>query len=385
MSHTHTEPTASVCKSPDPHPGITRLPVAPRVNHRIRFAPLQAKHPTPVLPQEAIRMVEGLRAAGSKVDSVLISGPGDPLAEVELPLATIGQLRETFPDLQIVLRALGIGGLQHADKFQQAGISEVELLIDGVLPQVLELIYAWIRPGFKTLKLSEAVHILIDEQAKSIQAFKDAGVKVRVITTFYPTVNDDHLLVLARQVADLGADEMILTPYTPPPEADIFLPTPEPAAIQTLIEALSAYLPVREGRAEAHPTAGSDQTPSLLPHPRKDRPNVAVVSSNGMDIDLHLGQAPQLLVYGPRADGLNCLLECRPVPEAGAGTDRWDILASSIPDCFALLTANAGERPRRILDGHGIQVIITQNEIEGTVDTLYGGGKKCRGKQPATT
>lgn len=385
MSQKNTEPTASVCKSPDPHPGITRLPVAPRINHRIRFAPLQAKAPSPVLPQAAIRLVEDLRVAGSRVDSVLITGPGDPLAEVELPLATIGLLQETFADLQIVLRTLGIGGLQHADKFQQAGVSEVELLIDGVLPQVLELIYAWIRPGFKTLKLSEAVPILIDEQAKSIQAFKDAGVKVRVITTLYPTVNDDHLLVLARQVADLGADELVLTPYAPPPEADIFLPAPEPEAVGALVEALSAYLPVIEGRSETHPATGPDQTPSLLPQPRQGRPNVAVVSSNGMDIDLHLGQAPQLLVYGPRSDGLNCLLECRPVPQAAEGTDRWDILANSIPDCFALLTANAGERPRRILDGHGIQVIITQNEIEGTVDTLYGGGKKGRGKRPATT
>jgi len=385
MSHTNTEQTVADCKEPDPHPGIIRLPVAPRINHRIRFAPLQAKVPAAVLPQTAVRMVEDLQAAGSTVDSVLIAGPGDPLADVELPLATIGLLRDAFPHLQIVIRTLGIGGLQHADKFQQAGVSEVEIVIDGVLPQVLELIYAWIRPGFKTLKLSEAAQILIAEQAKAIQAFKDAGLKVRVVTTLYPTVNDEHLPVLARQVADLGADELILKPYTPPPEADIFLPQPEPAAIGALLEALAGYLPVHEGRAETHPATGPDQTEGLLPQPRKERPNVAVVSSNGMDIDLHLGQAPQLLVYGPRADGLNCLLECRPVPAAGTGTDRWDILAGSISDCFALLTANAGERPRRILDRHGIQVIITQNEIEGTVDTLYGGGKKGRTKRPATT
>jgi len=384
MSHTPTEPAASVCQQPDPHPGIIRLPVAPRVNHRIRFAPLQSKVPSAVQPQAAIRMVEELSAAGSQADSVLICGPGDPLADTELPLATIAMLRKSFPDVQIVLRTLGIGGLQHADKFQQAGVSEAEIMIDGVLPQVLELVYAWIRPGFKTLKLSEAVHILIDEQAKSIQAFKDAGIKVRIITTLYPTVNEDHLPVLARQIADLGADEMILTPYVPPPEADILLPAAERTNLCALAEELSAYLPVREGRSETHTATGFSEASNQLPKPRLGRPNVAVVSSNGMDIDLHLGQAPQLLVYGPRADGLNCLLECRPVPPAGAGSDRWDILAGSIPDCFALLTANAGERPRRILDGHGIQVIITQNEIEGTVDTLYGGGKKGRGKRPVT-
>lgn len=385
MGKITAEQTVQACKGADPHPGMIWLPVAPRINHRLRFAPPQSTTPAPLMPQAAVSRVEELQDSGSRVDTVLIFGPGDPLADVKLPLATIALLHDRFPDLRIVVRTLGIGGLQHADKFQQAGVSEVELMIDGVLPQTLELMYSWIRPGFKTLKLSEAAEILCSEQAKAIQAFKDAGVKVRVVTTYYPTVNDDHLDVLVRQVADLGADEMILTPYAPPPEADIFLPVPEPSVVAARIQALVSHLPIREGRPASHLVRESGQTDRLLPRPTKGRPNVAVVSSNGMNVDLHLGQAPQLLVYGPREDGLNCLLECRPVPEASSGMKRWDLLAGSISDCFALVTANAGERPRRILDEHGIQVIITQNEIEGTVDTLYGGGKKGRGKRPATT
>lgn len=385
MSERSTGSTQHVCKNADANPGVIRLSVAPRINHRIRFAPLQAKAPAAILPQTALRAVEDLHSAGSTVSAVLISGPGDPLADVDMPLQTIALLRTAFPALKIVIQTLGINGLQHADKYQKAGISEVELLIDGVQPQVLEQIYAWIRPGFKTLKLSEAAAILCTEQAKSIQAFKDAGVKVRIVSTYYPTINNDHLDVLARKVADLGADEMVLIPYSPSPEADILLPAPEPAEITACIKRLTAYLPVTEGRSDTHSPDNSDQLLGQMPRPRKERPNVAVVSSNGMDVDLHLGQAPQLLVYGPREDGLNCLLECRPAPEPGIGEKRWDLLASTISDCFALLTASAGERPRRILDKHGIQVIVTKDDIEATVDTLYGGGKKGRGKRPVTT
>jgi nitrogen fixation protein NifB len=41
-----------------------------------------------------------------------------------------------------------------------------------------------------------------------------------------------------------------------------------------------------------------------------------------------------------------------------------------------ILAASAGETPRRILAEAGIKVLITQDNIEGTVDVLYGGGKK---------
>lgn len=373
------------CIGPDPNPGIVQLPVAPRINHRIRFAPFTIKKQNHILPQNAIAMVADLCTKGSQVEAVLIDGPGDPLADIEIPLETINLLHTTFPEVKIVLRTLGIGGLQHADKLQQAGVSEIEILIDGVDTTTLEKIYAWIRPGFKTLKLSEAAELLCKEQALSIQAFKDAGMLVRVVTTLYPTANDDHIELLARKVASLGADEMILHPYGCPLEAEITLPEPDSVQLETLIQRVGTILPVVQGRPPATTQTNIESNAEILPKPKKDRPNIAVVSSNGMDVNLHLGQAPQLLVYGPRDDGLNCLLECRPVPESGAGKERWDILANTINDCFALLAASAGERPRKILDSYGIQVILTQESIEGTVDTLYGGGKKKgRCKQPST-
>jgi len=385
MANKTVDETTPVCIGADPHPGIMQLPIASRVNHRIRFSPLNTQKQTAILPQTALRMIEELQAKGARASAVLLHGPGDPLADIQPTLETIELLKQGQPELKIVLRTLGIGGLQHADKLQQAGLSEVELMVDGVDPVVLEKLYAWIRPGYKTLKLAEAAEILCTEQAKAIQAFKDAGLLVRIVTTLYPTANEDHLEVLARKVADLGADEMILHPYAADPNADITLPEPEPVALATLIGALANILPVVQGRPAATGSNGAAEIATTLPKPGKGRPNIAVVSSNGMDVDLHLGQAPQILVYGPREDGLNCLLECRPAPEPGTGGERWDILADRISDCFALLAASAGERPRKILAGRGIQVIITRENIEGTVDALYGGGKKGRGKRPVTT
>jgi len=94
-----------------------------------------------------------------------------------------------------------------------------------------------------------------------------------------------------------------------------------------------------------------------------------------------LGQARTILIYGPRADGLTCLLETRQAPEPGSGESRWEQLADTLHDCFALLAASAGGRPREVLGGRGIRVVLTEDNIEGTVDVLYGGGKKHKCKQ----
>lgn len=100
-----------------------------------------------------------------------------------------------------------------------------------------------------------------------------------------------------------------------------------------------------------------------------------------MDVDLHLGHAVKVLIYGPRGDGLACLLEARELPEPGTGARRWKDLASVIKDCFAILTASAGENPRKILTENGVRVVVTEENIEGCVDVLYGGGKKGKCKK----
>jgi nitrogen fixation protein NifB len=222
-----------------------------------------------------------------------------------------------------------------------------------------------------------------------VQAFKAAGCQVKVRSTVYPGLNDGHIEEIARVMAGLGVEAMTLAPcQTMADQEEQLLSPPERATMLQLqkkgAKHLATLLTVeKENRLGVGcPSRPGDcrNIASLLPKPSKSRPNVAVVSSNGMEIDLHLGQAYQVLIYGPREDGLVCLLNTRPAPEPGGAGSRWEDLAAALPDCFALLTASAGESPRRILAGHGIPVLITDNEIEGTVEVLFDGGKqgKCK-------
>jgi nitrogen fixation protein NifB len=317
------------------------------------------------------------------ISIVAISGPGDPLATPDITLQVITEVRKRYPDVQIGLNTLGIGSDRLASDLAKAGANYVAMEVNGVRSEILEKLYAWIRPGQKTLKISEATKLLIKEQRNGVPALKFHDLTVGVHTTLYPDYNTDHVAKISSEMMELGADTISLVPYVPAVEAEVDLEVPSPETIANAIEKAGNYLKVTEPSLlqSMDNSCGSPAAKlSELPKPTKERPNVAVASSNGIEIDLHLGQAIKFIIYGPRDDGLACLLEVRDAPEPGKGSTRWAELAKVLPDCFILLAASAGETPRRALAEAGIKVFITEENIEGTVDVLYGGGKKKKKK-----
>ena len=352
-----------------------RLPVAPKAVARIRFAPLKPHEARVLQPREALQALAALQVGdGSRIE---LDGPGDPLATVDLTVDTLCTIVSRYPGARLCLATLGIDGARQLPVLKAAGLAEVLLQVCAVDPAILEKIYAWIRPGLKTLALPEAARILTAEQRQAVVAAKELGLAVTVAVTVFPEYNSHHLAEIAETMAALRADRMVLSPYRAEAGADIVLPDVDPAWLAGACRNCARHLPT-EIAPEAKPCAApAPAIPATLPKPTAARPNVAVASSNGSDIDLHLGQATRFLVYGPREDGLVCLRETRPAPEPGGG-QRWLRLAESLGDCFAILAANAGETPRQELAKAGITVIRVEDTIEGTVDALYGGGKKAK-------
>lgn len=358
---------------------VIHLPVTPQVVARTRFSP-----PTPVRSQcllvpEALDLLDKvMQERGESITMAAITGPGDPLASADITLETVRMVHSRYPKLKIGLKTLGLGSEKLAGDLARAGVTYVEMQVDGVKADILEKIYAWIRPGLKTLKVGEAVDLLIREQRNGVSALRFHNINVTILTTLYPGLNIDHVPKISAAMMVLGASGMCLVPYAPAPGAEVDLECPNPTAVQAISDKAKTFLPIVEPLLLDQPGEAVDgialQTPPL-PRPTGQRPNVAVVSSNGIEIDLHLGQAIKLLIYGPREDGLPCLLEAREAPEPGTG-DRWNKLAAVLHDCFVILTASAGETPRRVLGEAGIKVLVTEDTIEGTVDVLYGGGKK---------
>lgn len=360
------------------------LPVAPRANNRIRFASTKESAQA-MIPAQALAWLDDLLNKGDKIDGVNITGPGDPLADLGPTLETLRLVRAKYPAMNLGITTLGLGGEQSAERLVKAGVSHVTLLVDGVDLEVVKKLYAWIRPGIKTVPLFTAAGVLLEEQAKAAAAFRQAGCDVQVRTTIYPGYNNEHAEEIARSMATLGVKSISVVPFDPATEGEEMLDRPSHELMTRVRDQVARYLTIvavpekipADRTADCSGQCCCSVAPTL-PKPSADRPNVAVVSSNGMEIDLHLGHAVTALIYGPREDGLVCLLGTRALPEPGAGASRWEILADTLKDCFVLLAASAGESPRKILSGQGISVLITEDNIEGSVEALYDRGSRCK-------
>lgn len=367
------------CQGSAREPGRVLLPVAPRPSARSRFAG-NRKIGQAMMPGEALAWIERILDRGSVIREIDINGPGDPLAVPGPTMETLFLLGRKHGELPLGITTLGISGDLYAASLAQHGVRRITLLVDAVDPQVVRKLFAWIRPGTKTIPLTEAASILVDEQRRALTAFIKHGIAVSIWTTIYPGINDHHVEEIARNMKGLGARSMELLPCRPAAEDEPLIDAPDREMMDAIRERLAGIIPLEEMRREdvSFLSPVDRQEPAAgLPRASRKRPNVAVASLNGMEVDLHLGQTHRFLIYGPREDGLACLLGTRDAPEPGGGKKRWQELAAALDDCFALLTSSAGETPRNILSRSGISVLITDGGVEGTVDVLYGGKRKA--------
>ncbi|SNS02154.1 nitrogen fixation protein NifB [Humidesulfovibrio mexicanus] len=417
-------------KTSPPQSGCIHLPVAVRANTR-------RVHGEPGNPGRALPAADALQwldrvladpAAGPNIRAVSVSGPGEPLADPVPVAAVFRAVHEKRPELELHLLTNGLCPPEAdisavARDMAQAGVTRATVLMDAVDPALVERLYAWIRPGRRTMALEAAAPLLVDAQARAVRAFREAGMLVAVRMAVVPGVNEGHVEELAHVVASLGADllDIVAAPAAlPDASAVVAACAPEECAscgqartcgakpakpdssaegrpaplsperleeLRVLAARRMALLPADDPcRADvqwmenAGPGAGLCLENPGLPRPSGARVNVAVASSGGMEVDLHLGQAVRFMIFGPRADdGLPSLLGLRDLPEAagpGGGDARWEALASALPDCFAILAASAGSRPREVLSGLGLGVLAAETDVKGAVDLLFGGGPR---------
>lgn len=356
------------------------LPVAPRAAARTRFAP-SGEAPRALGPAEALALVDAAVAAGAEPRVLTIAGPGDPLAQPGPTLETLRLLRGRYPRATLELTALGLGAEALADDLAALGVGPVTLLVDAVSPEAVQALYAWIRPGVRTVPLPEAARMLVDAQARAVSALRAAGLAVHLRTTVYAGVNDTQVEAVAATMAALGAGGIRLLPFDGPDE-DWAALRPDMALMHRLRGLAARHLPLLEPEADGSEAAsaparapGADEIPAPVP----GRPNVAVCSLSGARVDQHLGQTGRFLVYGA-PDGVPVLLQVRPAPEPGGGDARWEAVAEILDDCFALLATGAGERPRAVLAQRGVRVLVRDGGVGGAVGALLGvpkGGRRC--------
>jgi nitrogen fixation protein NifB len=332
-------------------------------------------------PVQAVEYLVEMMKRVDNLSVVGIAGPGDPFANPEATIETLERVRVAFPDKLLCVSSNGLALAEYVPQLAKAKVSHVTVTINAVDVAVGANVYEWIYFDKKMYGGREGAAILLDRQTHAVRLLKERGIVVKINTVVVPRVNEHHIPEVSRYVARLGADVQNCIPLIPvagtPFES---LEEPSPKTMRIVRAQTSLHIKQMSHcarcRADAVGLLGDDVGARLAQGRRErrvrcdflKRPYVAAVSSDGIVVDRHLGQAALLWIYGFEA-GEVCLVERRRISPANASTDRWVAVAELISDCSALLVGGLGRAPYERLQGWGILV----ESVEGRVDDIVKG------------
>ncbi|NTW69463.1 MAG: nitrogenase cofactor biosynthesis protein NifB [Chlorobiaceae bacterium] len=378
--------------------GRIHLPIAPKCNIQCnycnrKFDCMNENRPgvtSKILsPQQAMHYLDQAMILSPNIAVVGIAGPGDPFANPNETMETLRLVRAKYPEMLLCVATNGLDLLPYIDELAELQVSHVTITINAIDPEIGSEIYAWVRHNKKMYRDIDAARVLIGNQLEALKRLKEAGVTAKVNSIIIPGINDTHVLEVAKKVAELGADILNCMPYYSTTET-VFENIPEPSVdmVAEIQKATSEYLPQMKHcarcRADAVGIIGeinSDEmmqklaeAAALPKNPTDVRPFVAVSSLEGVLINQHLGEADRFLIYGMDYDKNECVLvDSRTAPPTGGGQQRWEELAGILKDCRALLVNGAGGSPTKVLNEHGIEVMVLEGIIEEAVYGVFGG------------
>lgn len=372
------------------------LPVAPKCNLGCSFCNrkfdcLNESRPgvtSSVLSphQAAAYLGQVIDLVEAPISVVGIAGPGDPFANPEETMETLRLVRRRYPEMLLCVATNGLSIGPYLEELADLGVSHVTITVNAVDPEIGAKVYRFARPERQVFRGLEAAELLLKRQLEAIERLKSRSVTVKVNSIVMPGVNDRHLPAIAQRVSALGADYhncMALYPLDDTPFGDLAEPSTELMA--SIRDECSRYLPqmthCQRCRADAAGMLGRDNAQRLQQAlweasaeplvPADERPYVAVTSLEGVLVNQHLGESEEMWVFGPAEQGGYEVVETRPAPPPGSGANRWEELAGRLPDCRALLCANAGKSPQRALAQYGIRVMVAEGLIEEALDAIY--------------
>ncbi|EPR42532.1 Dinitrogenase iron-molybdenum cofactor biosynthesis protein [Desulfovibrio sp. X2] len=300
---------------------------------------------------------------------IVVAGPGDPLAEPERTLDLLEAVRGLAPAAAVRLVTSGLNLAPVLDDLKALRVSPVVVQVNAVDHDLAKSLYAWVRPGVRTLRADEAADVLLAGQEEALDLLDGAGVETEVEFLLVPGVNDAHLPVVAAFAASHGASRLSVLPARTAAVPHTETPRePTDAEMAAAVALAAKTLPAYDGRP-CMAQGDADIDDSSLYDAKK--PYVAVATSDGVNVDVHLGKAEKLLVYEVR-QGEVALAGSRACPPRGGGDGRWEKLADVLADCRALVAASAGESPRQALLERGLPVLTGSSTVEEAVARIFG-------------
>ncbi len=229
------------------------LPVAPRCNVQCNFCNRLfscANESRPgvsasvISPKQALKTLESALRSSIPISVAGIAGPGDAFANVEETLETLRLIHEHFPEILLCVSTNGLNIAPYVDVLEDLGVSHLTVTVNAIDAETAARLYTWVRIDGETLRGLEAGQVLIERQKVALHAIATHSFILKVNTVVVPGINMDQVPVIAKTVADCGADLHNCIPLIPvagTPFADINEPLSE--EMQRVQALAGAYIP----------------------------------------------------------------------------------------------------------------------------------------------
>lgn len=392
-------------KNTDKHPcfneaikgkfGRIHLPVAPKCNIQCNYCNrkydcVNESRPgvtSAVLkPKQALEYLHAALAKDSRISTIGIAGPGDPFANPEEVMETLRAIHDEFPELIFCLSTNALNLYSYIDDLVELGVSHVTITLNTIDPEIGSKIYSWVRHKKRMLRGIEGAEVLLKEQLACIEKLKEKGLVVKINSILIPGINEDHILEVANKMAELKVDLFNCIPLLPTEEtgfADLAEPGKEQIhAIRTEAEKILPQMKhCQRCRADAVGLLGKDNQSCLStlqtiafasPKIEEGKPYVAVGTHEGLMVNRHLGDSDFFQVFQKTDTGYETVGK-RLAPPAGNGDKRWKQVAELLKDCSALLVNGVGDRPLKVINNQGLNIIEMSGFIEEGLDHIYKG------------
>lgn len=378
------------------------LPIAPHCNIQCAFCDrkyscLNESRPgvsaNVITPEQAVVYYRLLKEKLDNISVVGIAGPGDAFASHEATLETMKRIRAEDPEVLFCIASNGLEVLPHIEALKKFSITHMSITVNAVNPAIGAQIYKWVRWNKKIYRGEAAAQLLMRNQCDVIQALKGAGIDVKVNCVVIPGINDTHVIDIARTVGRLGVDIFNAIPLYPVANTEFaHITQMSPSQVRSLREQCSIYISqmthCTRCRADAAGCLGQSLATSTVSQLMRqaqnialdvsDKPYVAVASVDGINVNMHLGEARFFRIYEAKDDGFR-IKEERVAPLPGSGDKRWEEMAALLHDCRAIAVNGVGKQPYEVLGSKGIKVYALNGQIDHVLSDLFYDNKTAIG------
>ena len=178
-------------------------------------------------PQEALERVREVLEKVHYIKVVAVAGPGEPLYNEET-FETFRLVKDEFPHLMRCLSTNGLLLPERIDDIEELGIGTVTVTLNAVDPEIGKEIYSFVNYHDKKYTGREAAEVLLENQLEGIREAVKRKILIKVNTVLIPTVNDTHIVEIAKTVGKMGVYLQNVIPLIPQFKfADITPPTPK--------------------------------------------------------------------------------------------------------------------------------------------------------------